>query len=66
VSGWRLVPGETPIDISGLKLQGIGSRSVLNRYEAENIRKAVVKYLAAKPSRRTAPFTMNWAMRVHK
>jgi len=66
VSGWKLVPSETPIDISGLKIKGIGSRSALNQYEAENIRKAVVKYLAAKPSRRTAPFTMRWAVGLHK
>jgi Fic-DOC domain mobile mystery protein B len=66
VSSWNVVPDETPIDISGLKLKGIGSRSALNRFEAENIRKAVVKYLAVKPGRRTAPFTLNWAMRLHK
>ena len=66
MSGWNLVAGETPIDISGLRLKGIGSRSALNRFEAENIRKAVVKYLAVKPGRRTAPFTMNWAKRLHK
>jgi Fic-DOC domain mobile mystery protein B len=66
VSEWNLIPGETPIDISGLKLKGIGSRSALNRFEAENIRKAVVKYLAVKPSRRAAPFTMAWATRLHK
>jgi Fic-DOC domain mobile mystery protein B len=66
VSGWRLVPGETPIDISGLKVKGIGNRSTLNQYEAENIRKAVVKYLASKPSPRVAPFTSRWAVRLHK
>ena len=43
MTGWKLVAGETPIDISGLKIKGIGSRSALNQYEAENIRKAVVK-----------------------
>jgi Fic-DOC domain mobile mystery protein B len=66
VSDWGLLPGETPIDVSGLRRKGINTRSELNRAEAENIRKAVVKYLAAKPSRRSAPFTLSWAKRLHK
>jgi Fic-DOC domain mobile mystery protein B len=66
MSGWWLLPGETPIDVSGLKRKGISTRSELNRAEAENIRKAVVKYLAAKPSRRSAPFTLSWVKRLHK
>jgi Fic-DOC domain mobile mystery protein B len=66
VSGWELLPGETPIDVSGLKRKGIGTRAELNLAEAENIRKAVVKYLAAKPSNRSAPFTLSWAKRLHK
>jgi Fic-DOC domain mobile mystery protein B len=66
VSGWELLPGETPIDVSGLKRKGIGTRAELNRAEAENIRKAVVKYLAAKPSRRSAPFTLSWVKRLHR
>jgi Fic-DOC domain mobile mystery protein B len=66
VSGWELLPGETPIDVSGLKRKGIGTRAELNRAEAENIRKAVVKYLAARPSRRSAPFTLSWVKRLHK
>jgi len=66
MSGWGLLPGETPIDVSGLKCKGIGTRSELNRAEAENIRKAVVKYLAAKPSSRSAPFNLAWTKRLHK
>jgi len=66
VSKWGFLPGETPIDVSGLKRKGINTRSELNRAEAENIRKAVVKYLAAKPSRRSAPFSLSWAKRLHK
>jgi hypothetical protein len=38
VSGWELLPGETPIDVSGLKRKGIGTRAELNQAEAENIR----------------------------
>lgn len=64
--GWETLPGETPIDVSGLKLRGLGTRADLNRAEAENIRKAVVKYLAARPSRRSAPFTLTWAQRLHR
>jgi Fic-DOC domain mobile mystery protein B len=66
MSSWGLLPGETPIDGSGLKRKGISTRSELNRAEAENIRKAVVKYLAARPSRRSAPFTLTWTKRLHK
>jgi Fic-DOC domain mobile mystery protein B len=65
VSGWGFLPGETPIDVSGLKRKRINTRAELNRAEAENIRKAVVKYLATKPSRRSAPFTLSWAKRLH-
>ena len=65
MSDWELLPGETPIDVSGLKRKGIGTRAELNRAEAENIRKAVVRYLAAKPSRRSAPFTLSWVKRLH-
>ena len=66
MSGWGVLPGETPIDVSGLKSKGIHTRADLNRAEAENIRKAMVKYLAAKPSRRSAPFTQSWAKRLHR
>jgi len=34
VSGWGFLPGETPIDVSGLKRKGINSRAELNRAEA--------------------------------
>jgi len=67
MTGWQTLPGETPIDdISGLKVSGITTRSELNKIEAENIRKAVVKYLAAKPSRRTAPFDLPWVLQLHR
>ena len=67
MTGWQTLPGETPIDdISGLKVKGVTTRSELNKIEAENIRKAVVKYLAAKPSRRTAPFDLPWVLQLHR
>jgi Fic-DOC domain mobile mystery protein B len=58
--------GETPIDLSGLRLKTIGTRRELNRAEAKNIRKATVRYLAVKPTDRAAPFTLSWARRLHK
>jgi hypothetical protein len=61
---WQPIPGETPIDPSGLKILGVTNRRELNIVEAENIRKAVVKYLAASPSERTAPFDFGWCVRL--
>ena len=64
---WDTIPGETPMDdISGLKIAGLSSRADLNRHEANNIRKAAVKYLAAPPSNRTAPFSYPWMFKLHK
>jgi len=64
---WKSMPGETPIDdISGLKPKAVTTRAQLNDVEARNIRKAVVRYLAAKPSRRQAPFTLEWCYKLHR
>jgi Fic-DOC domain mobile mystery protein B len=63
---WAPIDDETPFDLSESKDRGIRNREALNRAEAENIRKATVKYLSAKPSKRTAPFTYAWALRVHR
>ena len=61
------IPGETPLDdLSGLRVQGITTKAALNAVEAENIRKATVKYLAAKPTRRIAPFDVAWMLRLHE
>ena len=66
VSGFAPIPGETPIDdISGLKVKSVTTRPELNEVEAENIRKAFVKYLAAKPPRRVARFDLPWVLRLH-
>jgi Fic-DOC domain mobile mystery protein B len=67
MSVFRAIPGETPIDdISGLKVKGVTLRKELNALEAENIRKPFVKYLAVKPSRRSAKFDLAWAMKLHR
>jgi len=66
VSGeWTPTAGETPIDPSGLKDRSIKTRHQLHLVEAENIRKAMVKYLAAAPSASQAPFTYDWLLKLH-
>jgi Fic-DOC domain mobile mystery protein B len=65
--GWEPIDSETPIDdISGLKVGGITTRAELSVCEAENIRKATVDYMAARPSSRKAPFTALWMLQLHK
>ncbi|TVS08746.1 MAG: mobile mystery protein B, partial [Phycisphaerales bacterium] len=60
------IPGQTPIDdVSGLRDRSITTQAALNEAEAENIRKAVMRYLASKPSRRLAPFDVAWCRRLH-
>jgi Fic-DOC domain mobile mystery protein B len=67
MSGWQTLPGETPIDdVSGLKIRSITNRGELNQAEAENIRRAVVKYLLAKPNPRSARFDLAWSKRLHR
>lgn len=64
---WETLPGETPIDdVSGLKIKGIQTRKELALVEAENIRKAIVKYLAVKPNRHLAPFDFAWSLQLHE
>lgn len=61
------IPGETPIDdVSGLKIPGITTRAELNIFEAQNIEKAVAKYLTIRPSARSAPFTDDWVLSLHQ
>lgn len=60
------IRGQTPIDdLSGLKIKGLRTQRELNALEAENIRKAVLKYLAARPTRRSARFDARWALKLH-
>jgi Fic-DOC domain mobile mystery protein B len=67
MAAWKPIAGETPIeDISGLKPKGVATRAQLNDVEARNIRKAVMRYLVAKPSRRQAPFTLEWCCTLHR
>jgi len=58
--------GQTPIDdISGLLDRSITTTTELNAAEAENIRKAVLRYLAAKPTTKQAPFDLTWSKQLH-
>ena len=59
-------PGATPIeDSSGLIPRNVKTREQLFVAEAKNISKAVTKYLAATPSKRRAPFTLDWVYKLH-
>ncbi len=59
-------PGATPLDdVSGLIPRFVKNQADLYAAEAINISKAVTKYLAARPSKRKAPFTFDWAYRLH-
>lgn len=69
MASWPAIPGETPIDPSGLRpkyRRVIRTRAQLVPVEAENVRVAIVKYLSERPSRRKAPFTVPWALRLNR
>ncbi len=55
-------------DISGLKLPKTKAYTMdeIYFYEAKNITKAAIKYLSAKPSKKSAPFTFEWFLKLHK
>lgn len=63
---WDLIEGETPIDPSHLKDKSIKTREQLNIAEAQNILKPIVKYLGSKPSKKLAPFDLNWFQKLHE
>ena len=62
----NLMEGETPLDDwSGLLPQNVRTRGELNLIEAENIRRATVKYLGGRVTARMAPFEAWWFCRLH-
>ena len=63
---WDPIEGETPIDPSHLKDRSIRTRQQLNSAEAQSILKPFVKYLGAKPSKKIAPFNLNWFQQLHE
>lgn len=66
MSEWGAIYGETPIDPSDIRDRSIKTRAELNAAEAENIRKAHLKYLSARPNKRQAPFDYGWFCRLHQ
>jgi len=61
------VPGQTPAhDRAGLRIRGAVTQSDINALEAENIRRALVKYLSGRPTRRSAKFDVGWLLRLHR
>jgi Fic-DOC domain mobile mystery protein B len=54
-------------DISGLKLDITKQYTLqdIYKYEANNIRKATLKYFVDIPSKKTAPFTFSWFLKLH-
>lgn len=64
---WPTIPDETPIDdVSGLLIEGIGTRRQLNQVEAENIAIVAVKYLIGRLRPTDAPFTFDWFFELHQ
>ncbi len=60
------LPGATPIDLSGLKNRAlVRNRADLADAEALNINRSFLKYLAAPPSPRAAPFDYAWFLKLH-
>jgi Fic-DOC domain mobile mystery protein B len=58
--------GQTPLDdLSGLRIRSIRTTGELNAAEAENIRNAALKYLASRPTSRSARFDVRWLCRLH-
>ena len=62
---WEPIDGETPVDPSQLRDRSIKSRRELHVAEAEAIRPVILKYLAARPSTRLAPFHYSWILALH-
>ncbi len=63
----RNIPDETPLDdYSGLKLKWVKTREQLNNAEFANCQEAVTKYLSGRPTKRMAPFTRRWMLRLHR
>jgi Fic-DOC domain mobile mystery protein B len=56
----------TSFDASGLKLKHLRTKKELNVAEARNISRAITKYLAGTPSKRKAPFTLDWSYKLHR
>jgi len=56
---------DTPFDGSGLRLRSIKTRRELNEVEFALILRVTEKYLLTKPSRKIAPFSFSWLLKLH-
>ncbi len=64
---FKPIPGETPIDdVSGLIPKGVLTRGDLNKVEAVNIAKAMVKYLVGRLDEKAAPFDFVWLLQLRQ
>jgi len=66
MAGFEPIPGETPIDPSGLRDKSIKTRRQLNEAEARNISEVVYKYLIGIPTLEMAPFDLVWVRKLHE
>jgi len=69
IDSTKPIDNATPLDdISGLKLSKTKPYTLKEIYikEAENIANAMLKYLSAEPSKKEAPFTYMWLLKLHK
>ena len=69
IKDWATKPGETPIDPSRLLSKHkkvVKTEGQLALVEAENIRKAHVKYLTGSLARKKVPFDVQWMCQLHK
>lgn len=69
IDSTKPIDDATPLDdISGLKISKSKSYSLKEIYEKEalNIANATIKYLSAPPSRKEAPFTYEWLLKLHE
>ena len=61
-----LLPGETPIDLSGLKVRGIKTRKDLSTVEALGIGSVFVDYFSHGPARKSPAFDFAWVKELHR
>lgn len=66
MSTWEPIAGETPIDPSFIKDKAIKTRAQLSVAQAENMRKAFVKYMSGRLTRTMARFDHAWFLRLHE
>ena len=63
---WKAIPGETPIDPSGLLDKSIRTRRQLNEAEGRNIAAAIFQYLIGELSSDDATFDLAWSLKLHR